>query len=172
MKPNDAALRIGIHVNTVRTWTMNEFKQFFSVHAQGGDGRTRDLSDDDVRVLAYINDLKRRGLGSQDVIASLIAAEKRGFHLLPYPERSEHVAPMAVVPRQSAEDAVSNERRIMAAHIGFLEQRVEELKTELEDVRKNADERTDSLTRKLIEAETELRLWRSGWRPPTNGVGE
>jgi DNA-binding transcriptional MerR regulator len=168
MKPNDAAVRIGIHVNTVRLWTSKDFKQFFSVHAQGGDGHTRDLSDDDVRVLTYINRLKNQGLTTQDVIASLMAAQDRGFHMLPMPERSEQVVPMAVVPRQAADDAVLAERRIMHEKISDLEKRIEGLEDKL---RQEKLER-EQYIRELAEVRTELRIYKEGWRPPLNGVGE
>ena len=166
MKPHVAAARAGIHVNTVRTWTLEDFKPFFSTHAQGGNGRVRDLDDNDLRVLVYIKELKRRGMNTEEVVATLTEAERKGFSNLPLPRNAEQVVPTAVIPRQAAEEVILAERQILNQHIQWLEGRVDELKDELADVRSSSEEKVETLTRKLIEAETELKLWKQGWRPP------
>lgn len=171
MKPYVAAARAGIHVNTVRTWTLDDFKEFFSVNAQGGNRRVRDLNDDDLRVLVYIKELKRRGLNTQEVVASLIEAQRKGFQNLPLPQNAENVVPMAVIPRQAAEDVIRAERQILSEHIHWLEERVDELKNELADVRITSETKIEAITRKLIEAETELKMWQKGWRPPAEEQG-
>jgi DNA-binding transcriptional MerR regulator len=166
MKSYEAANLVGIHPNTVRTWTTNEYKRFFSTGAQGGTGRTRALTKDDVRVLAYINQLKNEGRNSEEVVAALMEAERRGFQYLPFPTAPDGTLPVAMMPREAAETAIIAERKIMAEHIRWLEARVDELKDELETERNNSSTKIDELTRKLIEAQTELRLWKEGWRPP------
>lgn len=171
MKPYVAAARAGIHVNTVRTWTLEDFKEFFSVSGQGGNKRVRDISDDDLRVLVYIKELKRKGLNTREVVASLIEAQRQGFDKLPLPQNAENVVPMAVIPRQAAEDVIRAERQILNEHIHWLEERVDELKGELADVRTTSETKIETITRKLIEAETELKMWQKGWRPPA-GEGE
>ncbi len=165
MQSNEAAKLIRIHPNTVRLWT-TKYKEFFSSNGQGGSGSQRSLTEDDVRVLAYIASLKHDGLISDEVVAALKQAHERGFDMLPLPTSSNNTAIFPVVSREAAETAVVSERKIMAEHIRWLEGRVDELKGELKEVRVESTGKIDHLTRKLIEAETELNMWRKGWRPP------
>lgn len=159
MQPSEAARHVGISVNTVRAWTADpDYREFFSPSAQGGDGRNRDITDTDLRLLNYLKKIKRDGLVGGEVVATLIEARRRGLDNLPLPRPNEAVVPTAVIPRQAADEQVIAERRMIAR----LEQDIAEYKARLE--RSEAD-REDYL-RKLIAAETELKMWRDGWRPP------
>lgn len=158
MKPHEAARLIGISVNTVRAWTMNEYRAFFSPSAQGGDGRNRELTDTDLRILLYINKIKHDGLQGDEVIAALKQVQQQGFDTLPMPVQTEVIAPTQMIPMRAADEAVIAERRIIA----MLETQVQEYKERAE--RSEADR--EEYMRKWIAAETELKLWREGWRPP------
>ena len=113
MQPHEAARLVGISVNTVRAWTLYDYKEFFSPTAQGGSGRKRELNDTDVRVLTYLRDVKRDGLTGDEVIAALRQAQARGFDMLPMPRNTEAIVPTPVIPVQAAENALIGERRAL-----------------------------------------------------------
>jgi predicted RNase H-like nuclease (RuvC/YqgF family) len=108
--------------------------------------------------LTYINKLKDDGRTTDEVVLALHEAERRGFGMLPYPRQDEAVAQTRMIPMRAADEAVIAERRIIA----ILEERIEELKGQLN----TSETERESLLRKLIQAETELHMWKDGWRPP------
>jgi len=61
---------------TIRTWS-GEFEQFLSPDANPGEGRTRYYSEEDVRVLALVAEMKGQGKQVEDIAASL-SIGKRG----------------------------------------------------------------------------------------------
>lgn len=153
MKPHEVARLVGIHTNSVRNWT-NDFAEFFSPNAQGGDGHMRNLTEDDTRVIAFINQLKREGRGADEIFAALRAAERKGFDTLPNPAQPETVVPMAVVPRQAAEEAIKGEHRALQIMRDEMHERLEELRNLVEYERKRAHderERFEQSNSKIIE---------------------
>ena len=150
MQPHEAAHHIGISVNTLRAWTLYDFKEFVSPSAQGGSGRQRDVTDTDLRVLGYINSLKRDGLSKDEVLASLRQARERGFDVLPLPQNNEAIVPTRVIPLQAAEAAVRGKQD----ELDLYRERLQELRDLVEYERQRANqerERLDLSTDKIAE---------------------
>jgi len=150
MQPHEAARLVGISVNTVRAWTLYDYKEFFSPTAQGGSGRKRELNDTDVRVLTYLRDVKRDGLTGDEVIAALHQAQARGFDMLPMPRNTEAIVPTPVIPVQAAEAAVRGKQD----ELEIYRERLQELRELVEYERQRANqerERLDLSTDKIAE---------------------
>mgnify|MGYP001568630987 CR=1 FL=1 len=154
MKPHEAALRVGIKDNTVRLWTSNEFKEFFSPTGQAREGRERDLSDTDLSILWFIQQSKRAGQTKDEIIASLRAADEVGIDLLPLPPLTPPQSPTEMIPRQAAEAAVFGERRV----IEILDRQISDLNQRLDAYEANrvkSEAEFAELNRQLREAVAE-----------------
>lgn len=66
--PAEAAALLGVHVNSVRSWTV----EFAEVLSQGAQARPRILSSGDVAALQVIRDLRRAGLPSPEIVARIL----------------------------------------------------------------------------------------------------
>lgn len=141
MQPHEAARLLDIHPNTVRTWTSDKrYKRFFSDTAQGGDGSARDLTDDDIRVLHYIDQMKDRGLRADEVEASLEQAQAQGFDRLPMPVQSDAIARTPVIPVQAAEAAVRGKQDALEIMREEMRERLQEMRELVEYERSRAQE--------------------------------
>ena len=159
MKPSDAAQILGISASTIRAWTLNEFKTFFSHSAQGGTGAARDLDDQDLRILHYIALLKKRGAASDSVVATLQQARSRGWRDLPeLPDRPVNFAPVPMIPTAAADAALDAERRALLREVAFLQNQIDRLETRLDERGREVED----LRAKLAAAEKELEFRRSG----------
>lgn len=162
MKPSDVSTRVGISAVTVRSWS-NQFAPFMSPTGAGGDGRHRDFSDVDVRVMFYIKTEKARGQTGEEIAQSLtLLQENGGLEDLPMPDE-RHLSDVPMLPVAAAEEA----RKLLLAQIATLENRVGSLERQLsvEQAGRRAD--TERLLREmtgmqsdLTEARTLLRLYR------------
>jgi DNA-binding transcriptional MerR regulator len=65
-----ACLLFSVAPETVRNWS-EEFSRHLSVTANPGKGRHRNFTEDDMRVLGLISDLKNQGLMYEDIHAAL-----------------------------------------------------------------------------------------------------
>lgn len=159
MQPHEAARLVGISVNTVRAWTLYDYKQFFSPTAQGGSGRKRELTDTDVRVLTYLRDVKRDGLTGDEVIAALRQAQQRGFDMLPMPRNTEAIVPTPVIPVQAADNALMGERRALEILREETQARLDEYRELVEYERNRASQerqRYEESNKRALELEREL----------------
>lgn len=170
MKPSQASQLLGIAGSTIRAWTLGEFKLFFSPSAQGGDGRTRDMDEQDLQILHFINLLKQKGLQTDDIVATLNQSRARGWSdLPPLPDRPVNVASVPVVPAAAAGAQLDAERRSYLREISRLESEIEKLSDQLSDEQRARREDYERFLRELSDAKSqlaavknELDLWRSG----------
>ena len=133
MKPHEVGERIGLSTSAIRTWSMGEFKQYFSPTAQGGEGRHRDFTDTDTQIINYINDLKKRSVPIEEIHASLKQLQAEDWiDLPPLPQLPSDTTPVPVMPREVAQTAIQSERRSMMREIGTLQERIEKLEKQLE----------------------------------------
>ena len=178
IKPTDLAKWLDIAPATIRLWAGGEFARYLSPSGAGGDGRSRIFSEQDARVLALINDMKTRGRRRGEIHAELQRLEADGWQSLPeMPPAPVGVKADRLYPEEAVKQITIAQQSSASAQIAALQDRIDELKDELAAERERRDkelaaerERRDAevreLTRKLAEAETELRLWREGWRKP------
>jgi DNA-binding transcriptional MerR regulator len=179
MKPHEVASILEIGGSTVRAWS-NEFKQYLSPGAQGGDGRYRDFTDNDVRIISYINQMKKASTPLDEVHLILKKMQLDGWRDLPdLPSGPPSVASVPVIPQV----ALDVEKRSLLREIATLQNRVEQLEDRLQGEQERAMERQESLLREVAELraqlaeanerarsaefEAELRLYREGrLKPP------
>lgn len=162
MKPSDVSSRIGISAVTVRGWS-NQFARFMSPTGAGGDGRHRDFSDVDVRVLQYVKTEKARGQSADEISESLALFQANGaLEDLPLPHENPH-SDVPMLPVAAAEES----RKLLLAQIVTLENRSGALERQLSEEQR--DRRIDherllreigSLQSDLAEAKTLLKLYR------------
>jgi DNA-binding transcriptional MerR regulator len=163
MKPGDVATLLGIGRSTVSAWTSGEYREYFTLSAQGGSGRVRNLTDLDVRLLHFIDALKKASTPPEEIHVALQQLKATGWDdLPPIPDAPAGMASVPVVPSAAAESALASERRSHAREIEMWRLRVEELQSEVNSERSDKEE----LLRELGEAQAELRLWRSGRLKP------
>lgn len=151
MQPHEVARLIDVHPNTIRTWTADDrYRRFFSATAQGGGGQARDLTDDDIRVVNYINHLKDQGRQADEVEASLEQAMLRGLDTLPMPRQTDAIVPTPVIPVQAAEAALRGKQD----ELEIYRERLQELRELVEYERQRANqerERLDLSTDKIAQ---------------------
>lgn len=165
MKPHEVARVLDIGVSTVRAWSA-QYAEFMSPSAQGGGGRYRDFADHDIRVLHLINAMKRRAIPAEELHMALKRLQADDWRDLPYlSEAPPTSAAMPVVP----EAALTTQQTLLLREITGLRERVNELQGRLDSKAESEAKllrEIGDLQAKLAEAQTELRLWREGWRKP------
>lgn len=165
MSPADVAKLTGVGRSTLNGWTIGEFKPYFSPSAQGGENRTRDFTEHDVRLIVLLRQLTIAHKSRDDIHAELRRLETDGWEDLPSMPTSQNSAVVPVMPVTTADEAVKSERRVY-------DQRVEGLETQLRKCEERVGEeraRNDvlqqeivELTGRLKEAELMNRLYESG----------
>lgn len=161
MKPHEVASQLNIGVSTVRAWS-NQFNDYLSPTAQGGDGRYRDFGEHDLRILSFINGLKKRSTPVEQIYSQLRQLQADNWQDLPYlSEGPGPVAQMAVVP----EAAMVTQQQLLLRENADLRQRIDDLQTRLDE----KDVNQERLLRELADlreqigaSEIELKLWREG----------
>jgi DNA-binding transcriptional MerR regulator len=168
MKPNEAATILGIAASTVRAWTI-QFRQYFSPSAQGGDGRNRDLTETDVKILYFIDTLKHQSVPPDEIQLRLQAAQAKEWNDIPFPSAPPGTANVPVIPRETAETAITSERRALLHEIGILQNRIDKLEQQVSDEQATKEKllrEMADLHRQLGEAQAELNLYRKGRLKP------
>jgi DNA-binding transcriptional MerR regulator len=164
MKTKELADWLGVSPATIRLWaTDGEYGRYLTPSGAGGDGRTRHFDDIDARVVAYVSALKARGRTRREIYGELeVLKADNWLALPPMPAAPPGMGAVHMVPESTAQGIIITERAKNSEQIRLLQDRIDELREEL------ADERTEKekLMRELAEAQTELRLWREGWRKP------
>jgi DNA-binding transcriptional MerR regulator len=127
MKPSDVATIINVSPVTVRAWS-TEFAQWMSPTGAGGDGRHRDFTDTDIKVLFYIKTQKASGRNPDEIAAALTSMQGAGeFNNLPLPNENYH-AEMPVLPAA----VVDETRRALMRENAMLQERINQLESKLE----------------------------------------
>lgn len=158
MKPSEVSARVGIAASTIRAWTAGEYRQYLSPSAQGGSGASRSLTDVDARVLLYIHQRKQQGAKGEDIHAELARLQDDDWLNLPDLPGVAGAAMVPVVPQSTAAAALESQTRALLREVANLEHEVTRLRGKVDE----KDEAILDLTRRLAEAETELRLYRAG----------
>lgn len=168
MKPHDIAGYLEIAVPTVRQWA-SEYKEFLSPGAAGGDGRHRDFSDLDLRVLNFVRQEKRKSVPAPEIHLALRRLQEDDWESLPFLSERPNVAQVPMVPEAAAHAALDAERRALLREIVLVRELLEKSEAEGKHKDEVIGEQTKEikeLTKQLAEVETELKLYRSGRLKP------
>lgn len=174
-KPGEAAVLLNIKENTMRKWiTEQDYGQYLSSRAVGGSGSHRAYTEQDVRILTLIAELKQVNTSADEIHASLRSLRSAGWSGLPdVPNTAPGVEPVSMIPREAAETKIDQQRQAWMREIQHLQDRIETLEAELTQERTDrvkamqelADlrERYGELTGKLSERKsTQFWLWLVG----------
>ena len=165
MKPHELAIWLGVSTASIRAWTSDEYKQYFSPTAQGGDGRYRYFTDTDMRILAYIVARRKENAPREEIHMHLSEMQAADWNDLPLmPAAPPGAGPISMIPREAAETAVSSQRSALLREISMLQDRIATLEEELAKTREGREE----LISELAAANRELELWRAGRLKPTD----
>lgn len=135
MKPSDVSRLTGIPASSLRTWS-GEYAEYLSPAAAGGDGRKRDYSDQDIRILMYVADQKARNVIGEDIHASLKSMKITAWiDLPPLPNVPPGMEPVALIPREAAETKIDMQRQALYKEIEWLQKQIEALEDELQQER-------------------------------------
>lgn len=161
MKPHEVASQLNIGVSTVRAWS-NQFNDYLSPTAQGGDGRYRDFGEHDLRVLSFINGLKKRSTPIEQIYSQLQQLETNDWQDLPFlSEGPGPIANVAVVP----EAAMVTQQQLLLRENADLRQRIDGLQSRLDEKVANQEKllrELADLRERIGSTESELGLWREG----------
>lgn len=130
MKVRQAADLIRKHPNTLRNY-LERFPEYFSV--QPDKGKQRHLTDDDVRVLAFIVRLSDSGMDQNAIGDALAQKQAAGSPFPPVTPPPPEADSPALVP------VLEMERRVAEAHA-----EVRELQGRLDEMRLHLTEQTES----------------------------
>lgn len=158
MKPTDAARLLDISTSAIRSWTLYDFREYFSTDAQGGDGRARNISEVDLKVLHLIASSKRENISTEQIHMDLQAARKNNYENLPLPLVAPRSASVPVMPLAAADV----QARGLLREITELQRLIDTLQARLD----SKDETIIDLSSRLAAAERELELWRAGRLKP------
>jgi len=153
---------------TARTWA-EEFSQYLSPVANPGTGRHRQFTDEDMRVLSLVSQMKRDNLTFNDIHAALASGNRGQAPALPVEEvqalvvgerESQLIAQMsklqqAIVDLQKERDMLlpsrENEIRLLALRESD-QKRIAELTEQLN----NAQDKIEKLNREIGRLESRM----------------
>lgn len=136
MKTGELAKWLGIADITLRQWSANEYREYLSPTGQGGSGRNRVFTDMDARVIAHVVRMKAAGADRDTIHASLKTMQADNWRNLPdMPAAPPDFEPIAMIPREAAENAVTGQRQALMREISLLQDRVDSLVDDLKNER-------------------------------------
>lgn len=158
MKPSDVATLLGLGRSTVTAWTNDEWREYFSPSAQGGQGRPRNFTDIDVKLMYALKTLKENNTPPESIHETFRRWRANDWQDLPdMPAAPANFASVAVVPVAAADAALSTERRALLREIATLQQMTEDLKAELAHERTGRREDVERLMREIADAQAAQR---------------
>lgn len=147
MKTKELADWLGVSPNTVRYWTLGDFKEYLSPTAQGGSGRVRNFTDTDARIIAFIATMRQEGAETAEIHMALSRLQTEEWaDLPPMPAAPPGTGTISMISREVAETAISTQRTALMREIVLLQERVENLETQLMDEREKRDAAQSELT--------------------------
>lgn len=170
MSPADVAKLTGVGRSTLNGWTIGEFKPYFSPSAQGGENRTRDFTDHDVRLIVLLRQLTNAHKSRPEIHAELRRLEAGDWEDLPPMPASRTSAEVPVVPAAAVDAEVKNQRLLYDQRVKGLEAAIRKADDRLEAERARHDlflREIGDLKAKIGELQAVLRLYESGRLKPS-----
>jgi DNA-binding transcriptional MerR regulator len=169
MKAGQLAKWLNIGRSTITSWTTGDYQDFFSPGARGGSGQDRHFTENDVRVMRFIAESRRRNIPVEEIVIALQGMQANDWAGLPPMPDAPPSAEFPVVPAAAADAQLDAERRAFLREIAMLQQRVDQLERQIRDEQAARRDEIERLLREreemratLAAAETELRLWQQG----------
>lgn len=133
-KPGDVARLLDVKENTLRRWvTDQEFGQYLSTRARGGSGSHRAYTEQDVRILTLIAEMRQSNTSTEEIHASLRSLRSAGWAGLPeIPAAPPGTEPVSMIPREAAETKIDQQRSALMREISVLQERIETLEEMIE----------------------------------------
>ncbi len=162
MRPTVLSRLLNVSGQTLRRWT-SDYGRFLSAGATPPKGRTRALSEQDIRVLSLVATLRNAGFEPDKIIERLEEEEAQGWAGLPELPSEWAVAgetmPVALAASKAYDVAqntiLQRELENARQQIALAEQRVDQLQQELNSLRVekvSADSRVHALELELSQA--------------------
>lgn len=132
-KTKEVADRIGVTPATIRNWTGENgpYYEFVSEGARGGAGN-RQFTDQDIRILAAVNDMSSERLPPAEIAANLESMRAAGWRdLPPLPPLPGHDNEVPTVSADAASAAIERTRDTLTVQIRALEGQITRLETDL-----------------------------------------
>lgn len=136
MKTSEAAHRLGVSPAAIRAWTLptGPYADFMSSGGRGG--KRRDLTDQDVRILARVVELSASRMTQAEVAAELEAMRADGWRGLPaLPPPPAYGNEIPTVSADAAAIAIDKTRDILMQQIRALEGEISRLEDALHEER-------------------------------------
>lgn len=170
MSPDDASKLTGVGRSTITGWTSNEFREFFSPTAQAANGRARDLSEHDLRLLVFLKQETAARRTRPEIIEALRQLQAKDWRDLPDVPYGADRAVVPMLPMAAADAALTSERRLYIAQIELLEEQLQQAQQQTEHERAKNEpllREIGDLKAELARAQLMLELYESGRLKPT-----
>jgi DNA-binding transcriptional MerR regulator len=140
MKPQQLAKLLNVAPNTVRQWAREDFYEFLSPTAQGGQGAHRSFNDIDARILAWVALMKAQNLPVNEIRMTLKTAQSNGWRdLPPLPGGIVNDEPISVVPREAVEERVKALQERYEIHLQTVIKERDELKNQVDTLKRDLE---------------------------------
>lgn len=150
MKSADVVKLLNLNDSTIRRYAQ-EYGEFLSDAGAGGSGHHRNFTEQDVRILRQIHNMKAERARPEDITDALRSLEALNWEPLPALDN----ATQSIVPTPGALVAAGQRESAMQREIDLLREMLEK-----------ATGDRDDLLRRLHEAEQLVRLYESGRLKP------
>ncbi|MEP7288442.1 MAG: MerR family transcriptional regulator [Chloroflexota bacterium] len=151
MKPQELAKQLGIADVTLRKWAGKDFAQFLSPSATVSNGARRSFSDQDVRIMLWIGQMKDQNMPADEITAVLGTAQESDWHNLP-PMPATTNDDIALMPREAAETRLTAIQQQYEVQVQALRNERDELRQRLEQM----GEEKEEFRRKYFEVTEQL----------------
>ena len=142
-RPADVKDLFGISHQTVRRWT-EEFEQYLSTNATPPEGQMRLFTEDDLKVLALVADIKNRGGTYEDAHTMLRAGDRGEIPDAPPSDQQKQVvlSQLAIQNRELKQqiDTINAQKDAAEKEATELKEEVIRLQTRLEEAEKRITE--------------------------------
>ena len=156
MQTGELANWLDLSPSTIKNYCA-DFSAFLSPQAVGGEGRARHFDEQDARIVAHVAALRRENTPTDEIHAALLQLQADNWRMLPPMPTSADptAAPIALMPRETADTALSAQRAAYMREVAILSDRADDLQQRLD----TAAETLLDTTAKLGEARGELRAY-------------
>jgi DNA-binding transcriptional MerR regulator len=159
MKPAQLARLLGISASGLRERS-DEFAEFLSPDAVGGNGAHRSYDDTDARVIAWVTTLRAKNTSKDEVRQLLRSAKANDWaELPPLPGGIVGDEPIAVIPREAVEERIRALEERFKRDVAVLQKERDALlaqNSKLEADNGRLRERLDAVTDQLLDLNRRL----------------
>jgi len=139
MRPQELAKRLGIADVTLRKWAGKDFTQFLSPSATIANNARRSFSEQDVRILFWIAQMKDQNMPAEEISHILYIAQTGDWHDLPAIPLNPSDE-ISVIPREAAESRLTALQQQFEIQVQSLTKERDELRERLEQSESEKEE--------------------------------